>query len=140
MKFRLEVVVGNVLSGEDNAFRKQNDTVVDFSGGVTGDQSFVGNDFAVADARDGDGFAGFDFVTGSQISAEVAAQSALDTAVPQTPAGQGAGFQVSGHTGRGAEAGDGDIFGFQALVFGSGALARKSSGVVADDEVDIRKR
>ena len=77
-------------------------------------------------------------VAGGDVSSQVAAHGALDTAVPQTPAGADTGFQVLGHTGGRAETGDGHVFSGQALVLGGLALSGQRGGVVADDQVNVR--
>ena len=123
MGSRLERIIRNVLGGEDNALRQQHDAVVHIRGLLALDERVVGEDFNRADARDFHGVANLHFVAGGDIRGQVAAQRALDAAVPQAPTGADAILKVGGHAGGRAEAGDGDILSGQALVLGGAALA-----------------
>lgn len=84
---RLEVVVRNVLSGEDNALRQKHDAVVLSRGLLTGDQSIVSKNFNRADFRNVDLVADLHGVASGDVSSQIAAHGALDARNPTDPNG-----------------------------------------------------
>ena len=138
MKKELEIIIFNVLSGEYYTLWEEHYTVVYISRSLTLYQVSVRDYCYITDSRYVYSVAGLNFIACSYISSEVATKSSLDSAIPESPSLEDVCIEISGHSGRSTETCDCDIVLCQALVLCSLALSRKSCGVVAYDQIDIR--